>query len=223
MVPALSSDLCVTRLYVTQTRIPSHTHAYTPYHTTHASCPPVTLISLLKVRRVATSKARIVKPEVVQSPAQTKSLVIIPQFDHTPGQGKHGAWCGHPGSCWSSVATTFSNTHSSIEWDKGDNSDGRIRDHSQQGEEQGSNVCKAHSASLKERLWKDSWLSLETPVWSSPFGAQAYTLHVVIRHRERNSRNPTFKGLWCSRGKMGPTQIKHSLKNKNDMSYTHIL
>ena len=87
MVPALSSDLCVTRLYVTQTRIPSHTHAYTPYHTTHASCPPVTSISLLKVRRVATSKARIVKPEVVQSPAQTKSLVIIPQFDHTQVRG----------------------------------------------------------------------------------------------------------------------------------------
>lgn len=48
-------------------------------------------------------------------------------------------------------------------------------------------------------------------------------LHTARGMSSEGSRNPTFKVLIRSRGKMGPTQIKHSLKTKMTCPYTHIL
>lgn len=63
-------------------------------------------------------------------------------------------------------------------------------------------------------LW-EPWLDLSL--------LNTAALHIARGYECKGNRNPTFKVLMRSRGKMGPRKIKRSLKTKMTCPYTHIL
>lgn len=83
------------------------------------------------------------------------------------------------------------------------------------------NGCVRNPCHFFQDAGKRHLLPLETLARARGFRAQPpCTWHGAPS--SKGNRNPTFKVLLRSRGKMGPTQIKHPLKTKLTCPYTHM-